>query len=131
MKVIDIPDPVEVENTKLVGNEIREEKETVTFLQFLEYALDGYGELAKSPKMIRQYDAIMKVIEAINGEKQIQFRPDDFTVINSAVDARNWGRPKLGRAYLPFYAAVEAAKDVSTEAENKLKESKEKVEKEK
>ena len=111
-KVIDIPNPVTVETQKLVKGEVVTGKEDVTFLEFLEYCLDGYEELAKTPKMIRQYDQIMTVIESMNGEKSICFGTDDFAVVKAAVESRNWRTPKLGRSYLPFYKAVDEVQEV-------------------
>lgn len=121
MKVIDIPESVTISFLRRAENGIVETEQQVPFLQFLQESLDQYADFSKGAKQARQYDQLCRVIEAVNGEKVVRFGPADFEVVRSAVEAARWISPKVNRAYLPYYEALEKAQDVKPPTETKQK----------
>lgn len=110
MQLVPIPDPVDVVLKPVDGEgKIREVKKTVTFQEFLTAAFEGFEGFAKGPKMARQYDKIMTVVEAMNGESSVHFEDADFNVVKDAVKAAAWSHPAVNRACIPFYDAIEKA----------------------
>ena len=127
MKIIDFPEPVTFKIPTTQGDQ----EFTVPFIEFLKTAMAGHEVFKTGPEMARKYGQIMDVIEAVNGEKEIRFGPSDYDLVAAAVKTAGWIHPDANRAYIPFYDAVEKARDVTTEAKKKLQAAEEKAVEEK
>ena len=116
MRIITIPEPVEITVRKrIMGEAALEKSEIVSFQKFLTFACEGYEKFSKGPKMARQYDKMMDWIENIDEEqKTVNIEGDDYEVLKGAVDSAQWGAPDVNRQYIPFYTAFENAETVKT-----------------
>lgn len=113
MKIIDIPAAVVITVPTKSGNQIELKQVEKTFTNFLVDACESYQEFAKGPRQARQYDKIMRVIEACNGNKTIQFEDADFDVLKDVVDRAPWLTPNINRSFMPYYEALEKAQSVA------------------
>ena len=87
MRVVTIPPSVEIDLKIVKEDRLLNIKDTVSFALFVEYLLDTYEQLAKTPKAIRQYDRIMTLVETANGKETVTFETQDFEVLESAIKA--------------------------------------------
>lgn len=110
MRVIDIPAPV---TCKLPQRDGSERDVVRTFLTFLDEACGQYEPFAQGAKNGRQYDKLMRIIEACTPDaKSIQFEDADFEVLVQATEKAQWVTPKVNRAFIPFRDAIERAQRV-------------------
>lgn len=84
------------------------EDRSESFASFLTNAMDLYAPNGKGIKQIRQAVKIMGIVEQANGTLTLE--DADYEVVKAAVESCAW-KPQFARKALPFFEAVEAAKD--------------------
>lgn len=101
MKIITVPADVVF---KLDGKPV---EGSVSFKQFLIQHIDAYGE-TKTVSQLRQASKIIDKIEASNGTLSLE--DSEYLIVKGACEKPVF-RPGLGRQMLPYYDAVEQAKE--------------------
>lgn len=103
MKVIEIPDPINVKKIGLVGND-----ETINFKGFILIHTDTYSA-CKTPGQIRQ---IGKIALALEGEgKTFQLEDAEYELLKECIKEGKY-LPGTARQLIPFYDAIDGAQDV-------------------
>jgi hypothetical protein len=114
MKVLAIPAPVKatIPVGQAQGGAILSERE-VTFPRFLRECLKMNDMFKRGPKNARSYMSLCAILEAVTPEQtEISFGDEDFAKVKVCVDGALWMTAEINAAYVPFYDAVDAVKDV-------------------
>ena len=114
MKVLAIPAPVKatIPVGQAQGGAILSERE-VTFPRFLRECIKMNDVFKTGPKNARTYKSLCEILDAVTPEQiEISFGDDDFLKIKASVDRASWMTPEINAAYVPFYDAVDAVKDI-------------------
>jgi hypothetical protein len=114
MKVVTVPPPVKVlvPTGRAEGGSTLSER-VVTFALFLRQCIKMNDIFKRGPKNARTYKRLCAIFESVIPEQtEISFSDDDFLNVKASVDMATWLTAEINAAYVPFYDAVDAVKDI-------------------
>ena len=118
MKVIQVPEPVKAEIKVVQGGVVVVEELKWKFSEWLVHCIDSVN--SKGKEDARKANKVVAAIEKFNGAKEIMLEDEHFKVVQDSTENPNWYRA-ANRQFVPFYDAVENAKDEETATDKKKK----------
>lgn len=115
-KVIQIPEKVKATIVAVKDGKLMEGEVDWEFHKWLLNAVDSYP--CKGRKQARDLNRIAALLESVNGEKELLFEPNDFEILKEAAEQVDW-LGAANRRFVPFYDAIENAKDEKTATDKK------------
>jgi hypothetical protein len=96
------------------GSGVEEQQKTLTFADFMKACLETHTPFNSGLSAARQFDKLMTVAETLDGHKSFRLDDADYDVFCEAMQGAKWVNPRINRACLPFYEAVEKATEVAS-----------------
>lgn len=112
MKIITIPKNVELTISVKRNGFVQTVKKETDFKAFLSESLSGFELFKKGSVNARLFNKLMLIIEEITPTQiEVKFEDEDFKKVKDAVAVADWLSADINRTFIPFYDAVETAKD--------------------
>ncbi len=115
MQVLTIPPDVTKVPTQIRGPQglVGVVERDYSFAFFLMEALKMNELFHKGSVNARLFNKLMTILESVEADqKEIQFEDEDFKKVKDSVAQADWATSTMNRAFIPFYDAVDAVKNV-------------------
>lgn len=108
MKVLQVPEKVTAEMTVIKDKSVVTGPMDFTFAKWMLLCVDTFP--SKGKEAARKADKLAERLESHNGEKELLLEDDHFEIVKTSVEDMDW-MTAANRKFVPFYDAIDAAKD--------------------